>query len=75
MIYSNTKLNLTNCRYREYGSYSVYRRRHSGYWIQAKNKFCSLKFLLLPISNSNLGMENKLKTNCGTIGYNRTKYE
>lgn len=66
MIYSNTKLNLTYCCYHKYGSDSVYRQRHSRHWIKHGT-------FIVPISNSNLGMENKLKTNCGTIGHNRTR--
>lgn len=67
MIYSNAKLNNTYCRYHKYGSDSIYRQRFTRQWIIPKRK------LRRPISNSNLGMEHKLKSNCGMKDCNRTK--
>lgn len=66
MVYSNTKLNLTYCYHHKYGSDSTYSQRHSRHWIKTKFK------LLRPISNSNLGISYRVKSNCGMKGYNRT---
>lgn len=64
MIYTNTKLNNTYCRYHRYGS--DHRHRFTRKWIKRDT-------FIVPISSSGLGMENRFKTFCGIIGYYKTR--
>jgi hypothetical protein len=68
MIYTNTKLNLTNCSYRKYGKDTIYRKRYTIHfkYYPKYEQWCRC-------SESYLGYDHSMKSNSGILEYHRTK--
>lgn len=69
--YSNTKLNRTYNRFHKYGSDRIYRRRFTK--MLGSTIYVMGQYHRLIIANSNLGMNQQIKTTTGDHGFYYTR--